>query len=115
VVFQQPVSKGDLGSVIKAAMTARNDPNAPVPVEHNKVDAEEIARKPYQFLLVNVLREYLAFELRTQTPFPWDPERVYDDFGMLLLARSFGALFGQAGCCLIRQRNPEGKECRSPS
>ena len=41
----------------------------------------EIARKPYQFLHVNVLREYLAMELRVDTPFPFDPERAFDDFG----------------------------------
>ena len=42
---------------------------------------ELVARKPYQFLLISVLREYLALELRCPTPFPFDPERVYDDFG----------------------------------
>ena len=42
----------------------------------------EVARKPYQFLHVNVLREYLAMELRVDTPFPFDPERAYDDFGV---------------------------------
>jgi 5'-3' exoribonuclease 2 len=40
-----------------------------------------VARKPYQFLLVNVLREYLERDLRVATPFPWDKERLYDDFG----------------------------------
>jgi 5'-3' exoribonuclease 2 len=47
-----------------------------------------IARKPYQLLSVAVLREYLALDLQPQTaggrgaelPFPFDPERVYDDF-----------------------------------
>lgn len=59
-------------------MTARNDPSAPVPIEQPK---PEVARKPYQFLHVNVLREYLAMELGVQTPFYFDPERAYDDFG----------------------------------
>ncbi len=41
----------------------------------------QVARKPYQFLLVGVLREYLALELRVPNmPFPFDPERIYDDF-----------------------------------
>ncbi|EFN54814.1 hypothetical protein CHLNCDRAFT_24310, partial [Chlorella variabilis] len=39
-----------------------------------------VAKKPYQFLLVGVLREYLERDLRVHTPFPWDKERVYDDF-----------------------------------
>jgi hypothetical protein len=40
-----------------------------------------VARKPFQFLLVSVLREYLALELKVPgLPFPFDPERVYDDF-----------------------------------
>ncbi|KAG2453813.1 hypothetical protein HYH02_002020 [Chlamydomonas schloesseri] len=40
-----------------------------------------VARKPYQFLLVSVLREYLALELKVPNlPFEFDPERVYDDF-----------------------------------
>lgn len=81
VVFQQEKSKEDQNAAIRAAMMSRNNPDAPVPVQHSKPDKEEIARKPYQFLLVNVLREYLAFEMRSQLPFPWDPERVYDDFG----------------------------------
>lgn len=40
----------------------------------------QIAKKPYQFLLVNVLREYLAKELSVEVPFPLDKERLYDDF-----------------------------------
>jgi hypothetical protein len=43
---------------------------------------EQVAKKPYQFLLVSRLREYLALEFRLEgTPFPIDVERVYDDFG----------------------------------
>eukprot|EP00884_Botryococcus_braunii_P023039 jgi/Botrbrau1/9419/Bobra.0252s0043.1 len=81
VVFQQAApNKEDQAAAIRAALTARNDPAAPLPVEHTKADKEEIARKPYQFLLVNVLREYLAFEMRTPVPFPWDEERIFDDF-----------------------------------
>ena len=42
---------------------------------------EEVAKKPYQFLLVGVLREYLQKDLFVPTPFPFDRERVFDDFG----------------------------------
>lgn len=42
---------------------------------------QEVAKKPYQFLLVNVLREYLQRELYVPTPFPFEKERVFDDFG----------------------------------
>ena len=41
----------------------------------------QVAQKPYQFLLVSRLREYLALEFRVAAPFPVDVERVYDDFG----------------------------------
>jgi len=40
-----------------------------------------VPKKPFQFLLVNVLREYLARDLGVPTPFPCDKERLYDDFG----------------------------------
>ena len=62
-------------------MLARNDPEKAVPVEHIKESVEERVLKPYQFLLVSVLREYLALEMAVQTPFPYDVERIYDDFG----------------------------------
>ncbi len=29
---------------------------------------------------ISVLREYLALEMKVNTPFPWDAERIYDDF-----------------------------------
>ena len=60
-------------------MTARNDDSKPK--EHVKESAEERALKPYQFLMCNVLREYLALELSVETPFPMDIERLFDDFG----------------------------------
>jgi 5'-3' exoribonuclease 2 len=40
----------------------------------------QIAKKPYQFLMVNVLREYLERELSVPAPFTVDKERLYDDF-----------------------------------
>ena len=76
VVFQKP--KDDFPQ----QMLSRNDPSAPVPVEVPKESRkEQIAQKPYQFLLVSRLREYLALEFNVQAPFPVDPERIYDDFG----------------------------------
>ena len=62
----------------RAQMMTRDDEGKEVPVE--KV---EIAKKPYQFLWVSILREYLAFEFKPEVPlsFEWDQERVYDDFG----------------------------------
>ena len=69
----------------RAQMFSRNDASAPVPVEAPQEDRkEQIAQKPYQFLLVSRLREYLALEFNVQAPFPVDPERIYDDFGTLL-------------------------------
>lgn len=80
VVFLPQKDGKQLLEQAPAQLLARNDPNAPEPVQKNaKVDR---AQKPYQFLLVSALREYLAFDLRVDTPFLWDIERVYDDFGM---------------------------------
>ncbi|GAB4819079.1 hypothetical protein N2152v2_006125 [Parachlorella kessleri] len=62
-------------------MTARNNPSAPVPVEAPA--KQEVAKKPYQFLLVGILREYLQRDLHAPTPFPFDKERVFDDFVFL--------------------------------
>ena len=76
VVFQPQKEQPTLEQML-AKKQAENEQ----PSEHIKESAEERALKPYQFLLVNVLREYLALELHVQTPFPFDMERVYDDFG----------------------------------
>lgn len=63
-------------------MVSRDNAGKQIPVE--KV---EIAKKPYQFLWVSILREYLAFEFKPEGPlsFEWDQERVYDDFGEKLI------------------------------
>ncbi|CAL8463003.1 g2537 [Coccomyxa elongata] len=83
VVFQpnKEENKPLLEQVQRAQMLARNDPSAPAPVEVPQEDRkEQIAKKPYQFLLVNRLREYLSLEFRVDAPFPVDTERIYDDF-----------------------------------
>ena len=103
VVFQKP--KDDF----QQQMMSRNDPSAPVPVEvPQESRKEQIAQKPYQFLLVSRLREYLALEFNVQAPFPVDPERIYDDFG----ARSCLSL-----CWLTRMRRALTCSCcdQSPS
>ena len=80
VVFQKPQQEHFQQD--KAQMYARNDASAPVLVEAQKEEhKEQIAKKPYQFLLVSRLREYLALEFDMHAPFPIDPERIYDDFG----------------------------------
>lgn len=82
MVFQK--QRDDFVKSDRAQMFSRNDPSAPVPVEVLQEDKkEQIAKKPYQFLLVSRLREYLAIEFSIQAPFPIDPERIYDDFGAL--------------------------------
>lgn len=53
----------------------------PLPPSPAARAVQEVAKKPYQFLLVNVLREYLQRDLYVPTPFPFDRERVFDDFG----------------------------------
>ena len=80
VVFQKPQQEHFQQD--KAQMFARNDASAPMPVEVQKEEhKEQIAKKPYQFLLVSRLREYLALEFNMHAPFAIDPERIYDDFG----------------------------------
>ena len=64
-------------------MGSKGDSNAEAPVEKPL-----IAKKPYQFLHVGVLREYLALEFEMSTPFPLDQERIYDDFGALWVRTS---------------------------
>ena len=93
VVFQKPQQEHFQHD--KAQMFARNDASAPVPVEAPKEEhKEQIAKKPYQFLLVSRLREYLALEFNMHAPFPIDPERIYDDFGAPLALH-----VRLVGCC----------------
>jgi 5'-3' exonuclease len=81
VVFQaNKEEKPLLEQVQRAQMLARNNDSADAAPEKEE-RKEQIARKPYQFLLVNRLREYLALEFRMEAPFPIDTERIYDDFG----------------------------------
>ena len=77
----------------RAQMVSRDDAGKEIPVE--KV---EIAKKPYQFLWVSILREYLAFEFKPEGPlsFEWDQERVYDDFGEKLIIQ----IIGLRWCCV---------------
>lgn len=83
MVFQpnKEENKPLLEQVQRAQMLTRNDPAAPTQDDAPEERKEQIARKPYQFLLVNRLREYLALEFRMDAPFPVDTERIYDDFG----------------------------------
>ncbi|MEW5320350.1 MAG: hypothetical protein WDW38_011428 [Sanguina aurantia] len=76
VVFQ--AGAPDIAAQTRAAFLTRNDPDKPVPVEKAK---PQIARKPFQYLAVGILREYLALEFKVPNlPFPYDPERIMDDF-----------------------------------
>lgn len=43
------------------------------------IEAQD-ARKPFLWLHVNILREYLEVELRQNTKFQWDTERAIDDW-----------------------------------
>jgi len=99
VVFQK--QKDDFATKDRAQMYSRNDPSAPLPVEVLEEDKkQQIAKKPYQFLLVSRLREYLALDFNIQAPFPIDPERIYDDFGALPTAPCVTRTFLQFMCVL---------------
>ncbi len=77
MVFQQKPSQDNKPDV--AAMLAAAGGDKPAEEE-----AVEVARKPFQFLSVVLLREYLALEFRIPgLPFPFDRERILDDFVFL--------------------------------
>lgn len=69
---------------------------AALPESLGKQSVEDKQLKPFQFLMVNILREYLAMELSVQTPFPFDAERVYDDFGAPLFCRCLSEATSEA-------------------
>ena len=88
----------DSKSQIREQLLARNDPAAQEPVQK-----AEVARKPYQFLMIPTLRDYLGLEFQPERalPFPYDPERIIDDFGSGLLLSLYCQMHKQAFtvCC----------------
>lgn len=51
--------------------------------EEGEEEEEESKQKPFQFINIGILRQYLYFEfepLREKLPFPYDFERCVDDF-----------------------------------
>lgn len=78
VVFQNKApadNKPDVQSMLLAAGEK---------VEGAEDDTPEVMRKPFQFLSVVLLREYLTLEFRVpHLPFPFDKERILDDFVFL--------------------------------
>ena len=71
-------NQNDSKDQIRQQMLARNDPSAAEPAQK-----PQVARKPYQFLMIPVLREYITHEFAPERPLPftYDLERVVDDFG----------------------------------
>mmetsp|Transcript_1910 Transcript_1910/g.4334 ORF Transcript_1910/g.4334 Transcript_1910/m.4334 type:complete len:1136 (+) Transcript_1910:112-3519(+) len=92
VVFQQ--TPQEHAAANRPQFYSKNDSNsnnnnggAPGDVSGQKRTSEkeikkpEIARKPFQLLSTSILREYLALEMKNDDlPFPFDPERILDDF-----------------------------------
>lgn len=72
LVFQQPPGRDDKKSMAQALIQRQ--------LEGDEEKKPEIARKPYQFLMINVLRDYLEREMGVATPFTLDKERLFDDF-----------------------------------
>jgi 5'-3' exonuclease len=80
VVFQKGPPPGGSKSGIDLAVGALGLPGQKAAED----DTPEVMKKPYQFLLVNLLREYLVLEFRIpRLTFPFDRERVLDDFVFL--------------------------------
>ena len=75
-------NQNDSKEQIRQQMLARNDPTAAEPVHK-----PQVARKPYQLLMIPVLREYITHEFAPERPLPfaYDPERVIDDFGAYVM------------------------------
>lgn len=76
LVFQQQNTKAsDKASMAQALINKSEQQD-----DGKKV---QIAKKPYQFLMINVLRDYLEKELGANSahlPFALDKERLFDDF-----------------------------------
>lgn len=73
LVFQQPTGRDDKKSMAQELIQKQ--------LEGEKEEKKpEIARKPYQFLMISVLRDYLEREMGVPTPFALDKERLFDDF-----------------------------------
>ena len=54
-------------------------------VDDNDTQKKPVTKKPFIFLDVSILREYLEAELsNTSTPFPFDLERAIDDWVLLI-------------------------------
>ena len=54
------------------------------PTSNDVSDKEAKIKIPYQYLKISILRDYLALEFNdVKLPFPFDKERVYDDFVFL--------------------------------
>jgi 5'-3' exoribonuclease 2 len=68
-----------------AAQCTGIDPNAKSDPSASQEHSEDLAKKPFIFLDVPILREYLAVELSVPyAPFPFDLERAIDDWVLLI-------------------------------
>ncbi|WIA08554.1 hypothetical protein OEZ85_007986 [Tetradesmus obliquus] len=89
VIFQNNAPPDNKPNVAAMLASAGNDPASALrttglAADKDADDTPDFARKPFQFLSVSLLREYLALEFRIpHLPFPFDRERVLDDFVFL--------------------------------
>lgn len=78
LVLQQQNSKpSDKASMAQALIQGSTQQ------DNDEEKKPQIAKKPYQFLMINVLRDYLEKELGVNSahlPFSLDKERLFDDF-----------------------------------
>ena len=73
VVFQPAPTKNDHKSAAQEMIQREME-------EKEGKPKPQVAKKPYQFLMISILREYLEKELSVPVPFDLDKERLYDDF-----------------------------------
>jgi 5'-3' exoribonuclease 2 len=74
VFFQQDKRGGRRGNAEDAGCNVQQEPKS-------AAQKPAIAKKPYQFLKIDMLREYLTLEFEDlRLPFEFDPERIIDDF-----------------------------------